>query len=172
MFALFNGDFFNGLWMAFIGWFLQNAAASSVGQSTLTEILRGVPVSAVMKKDVPSVPWFKKLDCIIEEDVLPTGGRIFKVTDGNDMSLRGLLTLRSVTAVPRERWPDLTAQEVMIPRSKFVTLTPGMEMLDALRVMDDANIAQAPVIDQDEMIGILTREDLTHYIRLRAELGV
>ncbi|MEM5773418.1 MAG: site-2 protease family protein [Anaerolineaceae bacterium] len=172
VFALFSGNFFNGLWLAFIGWFLQNAAASSVGQTTLTEILRGVPVSAVMKKDIPSVPWFKKLDCVIEEDVLPTGWRIFRVTDGNDMSLRGLLTLRSVTAVPRERWPDLTAQEVMIPRSQFVTVTPDMEMLDALRVMDDANIAQAPVIDQDEMIGILTREDLTHYIRLRAEIGV
>jgi len=172
VFILFSGDFFNGLWLAFIGWFLQNAAAANVSQFTLKESLRGVHVSSVMQRNIPSVSWSKKLDCIVEEDVIPSGGRVFLVTDVNGISLRGLLTLRHVTAIPRKRWPELTAQEVMIPRANFVTVDPDMQMLDALRVMDDANVAQVPVMADGQVVGILTREDVTHYIRMRAEIGM
>ena len=45
-------------------------------------------------------------------------------------------------------------------------------MLAALRRMDDANVTQVPVIEEDEIVGILSREQVLHYIRLRSELGV
>lgn len=125
-----------------------------------------------MQRNIPSVPWSKKLDCIIEEDAIPSGVRVFLVTDANGIGVRGLLTLRNVTAIPRKRWPELTAEEVMISRANFVTVSPDMQMLEALRVMDDANVAQVPVMSDSEVVGILTREDVTHYIRMRAEIGV
>jgi CBS domain-containing protein len=143
-----------------------------MSQSTLKESLHGIPVSGVMLRDIPRVPWSKKLDCVVEEDVLPSGGRIFLVTDNNNESLRGMLTLRNVTAAPRERWPDLTVQDVMVPRSNFIIVQPEMEMLDALRVMDDANVAQVPVLSDGNVVGILTREGVMHYIRMRTEIGV
>lgn len=171
IFTIFSGNFFNGLWLAFIGWFLQNAAASAVSSTTVQETLRGVPVSQVMLRDLRSIPWHTKLDCVIEEQVIPFGSRIFLVTDTNGAALRGMLTLRSVTAVPRERWPDLTAEEVMIPRANFIAVRPEMELLDALRIMDDANVAQVPVMEEERVIGILSREEIMHYIRLRSEIG-
>jgi predicted transcriptional regulator len=38
--------------------------------------------------------------------------------------------------------------------------------------MDDAIVAQVPVVNEDESVGILSREQVPHYLRLRAELGV
>jgi predicted transcriptional regulator len=38
--------------------------------------------------------------------------------------------------------------------------------------MDDANVAQVPVVEGDEIVGILSREQVLHYIRLRTELGI
>ncbi len=172
IFTLFTGNFFNGLWLAFIGWFLQNAAAAAVGQSTLKESLRDVPVERVMLRNLPNIPWHTKLDCIVEEHVVPFGERIFLVTDNNGEMLRGLLTLRHVTAAPRQRWPELTAQDVMIPRKDFIAVKPEMQLLDALRIMDDANVAQVPVMVENEVTGILTREEIMHYIRLRADIGL
>lgn len=171
VYTIFTGNFFNGLWLAFIGWFLQNAAASAISQSTIQESLRGVPVSQVMLRNLRSIPWHTKLDCVVEEQVIPFGSRIFLVTDNSGTALRGMLTLRSVTAVPRERWPELSAEDVMIPRADFVAVQPDMELIDAMRIMDDAKVNQVPVMENDEVIGILSREEVVHYIRLRSEIG-
>lgn len=171
IFTIFGGNLFNGIWLTFIGWFLQNAAASTIAQFTVHQSLRGVKVSQVMIKDLPTIPWHMQLDKIIEEQVLPKGSRIFLVTDNTGNYLRGMLTLRSVTAVPRERWSSVNAEEVMIPRRMFIAVGPGTELLEALKKMDDANVNQIPVMEDNEVIGILTRQEIVHYIRLRSELG-
>jgi predicted transcriptional regulator len=38
--------------------------------------------------------------------------------------------------------------------------------------MDDANVAQLPVVDDGQWLGMLDRERIVHYMRARAELGV
>src|SRR6266702_8579500 len=48
LFRFFNGAGFGGLWLAFIGWFLLDAARSSYVQQEMTELLRGVRVGDVM----------------------------------------------------------------------------------------------------------------------------
>jgi CBS domain-containing protein len=60
----------------------------------------------------------------------------------------------------------------MVPLSKLVSVTPNLELMTALRTMDEANVARVPVIEGHEVVGILSREDILHYIRTRAELGL
>ncbi|MBC7234167.1 MAG: hypothetical protein H5T68_13100 [Chloroflexi bacterium] len=36
--------------------------------------------------------------------------------------------------------------------------------------MDDANVNQVPAVMGDRLVGMLTREQVLHYIRVRAEL--
>ena len=47
-----------------------------------------------------------------------------------------------------------------------------MELLTALRAMDDADMVQVPAVEGNEIIDISSREQAPHYIRLRTELGV
>ena len=56
VFILFSGGFFNGLWLIFIGWFLQNAAAASYAQASAQHALSGVTVEQVMSRECPRVP--------------------------------------------------------------------------------------------------------------------
>ena len=60
----------------------------------------------------------------------------------------------------------------MVPLSNLVSVTPSLELMTALRTMDEANVARVPVIEGHEVVGILSREDILHYIRTRAELGL
>jgi predicted transcriptional regulator len=38
--------------------------------------------------------------------------------------------------------------------------------------MDDTNVAQLPVLEGDQLVGMIGREQVVRYVRLRAELGV
>lgn len=169
--TVLGGNFFNGAWLVFIGWFLQNAAAASHAQANLQQSLRGVTVAQVMTRDCAQVPGQIPLDRLIEERVLTGGQRCFLVTE-SDGRLRGMLTLRDLSAVPAASRGQLTAEQVMLPVERTVRVEPDAELLMALQKMDDANVAQVPVVERDQIVGMLSREQVLHYVRARAELGV
>jgi Zn-dependent protease/predicted transcriptional regulator len=171
VFELFNGQFFNGLWLAFIGWFLQNAAASTYAQTNVQTALRGLRVAQVMEQDCPKVPSLLTINQLVEDYILTGGQRCFFVAE-ND-KLRGMLTLRDITQVPKQKWRFTTTEQAMIPLQRLVHVSPNTEILAAMHIMDDANVNQVPVLsDGEELVGMLSREQVVHYLRTRSELGI
>jgi Zn-dependent protease len=170
MFTVLRGNFFNGLWLAFIGWFLQNAAAASYQQLHLRELLKGVRVEQVMSPTCPQVSGGSPLTEIVEDHILPAGQRCFLVAENGHP--RGLLTFRDVTKVPRADWNSVRASDVMVPWSQLVQVSPKMELLDVLDLMDDSDVAQLPVVEANQLVGMLTRDQVLHYVRTRGEIGV
>lgn len=170
LFTIVGGNVFNGLWLVFIGWFLQNAAAASYLHANLQQSLHDVRVAQVMMRDCAKVSERLPLGQLVEEQVLTGAQRCFFVTDNG--RLRGMLTLRDVAAIPREQWPLVTTGQAMAPWERLVRVQPNTELLVALQAMDDANVAQVPVVDGETIVGVLSREQVLHYIRIRAELGM
>lgn len=170
VFTIFQGQFLNGLWLAFIGWFLQNAAASSYAQVNLQSSLAGVKVSQVMARDCARVPSLVPLSQLVDERVLTGGGRCFFVADNG--RLQGMLTLRDIAAVPQPKWRFTTTGQAMRPYSRLAQVGPDTALLSALQTMDNADVAQVPVIQNDELVGVLSRDQVVHYLRTRAELGL
>lgn len=168
--TILRGNLLGGIWMALIGWFLQNAAAATHAQANLRELLAGVTVAQAMTAECRRVAGGVTLDRLVREEVLGAGRRCFLVTD--DGHLRGMLTLHEVKAVPRERWGDVSAEDVMAPIERLAAVGPQDALLVALEKMDDANVAQLPVVAGDRLLGMIGREQILHYMRARAELGV
>ncbi|MFQ5854613.1 MAG: site-2 protease family protein [Anaerolineae bacterium] len=167
---IFFGNFLNGLWIAFIGWFLNNAAEASNQQAILRESLAGVRARDVMTQQCPTVPGDLRLDRLVHEHILGTGQRCFFVA--GDQGLQGLITLHNIKALPRDRWDEVTAGQVMTPVSTLHWARPNEDVLVVLQRMDEADVAQIPVMDNGHLLGMITREHLLHYIRLRSELGI
>ena len=163
-----NGNFANGIWLIFIGWFLQNAAMSEATGSTVETVLRGVTVGQAMGPAESRVPGRMMVRQLVDDYVLPSGERHFIVEDGDVP--RGIVTLRDVTAIEQDRWDWTPVRDVMKPWGSLTCVTPGTELLDALRTMDDQQVRQLPVVEDDHALGLLTREEVLHYIRLRMEL--
>jgi Zn-dependent protease/CBS domain-containing protein len=168
--GILAGDVGGGLWLIFIGWFLQNAVAATRASSALEETLRGVTVQQVMAIDPAVVPPSMSLQQLVDERILSGGGRTFVVAE--DSRPVGLVTLKDVTTVPKERWPRQPLADVMVPLSKLVVVQPEAPLLAALQAMDDADVAQVPVARNGAVVGILTRDQVLRYIRTRAELGM
>jgi len=60
----------------------------------------------------------------------------------------------------------------MQPAQALATVGPEENLLTALEQMDDANVAQLPIVVDVQWLGMLDRERIVHYMRVRAELGV
>lgn len=167
---ILNGNFFNGIWLIFIGWFLQNATVAEQSSSTIQRELSGATVAQAMAMTKePRVPSRLKIRQLVEEYALPYGHRTFLVMD--DDVPRGLVTLRGLSQVPRDRWDWASITEVMVPWSELTTVTPDTDLLEAIKLMDDRQIAQVPVVRDNSVVGLLTREEVMHFLRMRMELA-
>jgi len=70
----------SGLWMAFIGWFLLNAAQRAFAQVAIRETLSGLPRADVMSHEVPTVPRNMSLEGIWTRGDPHRGGAVICVT--------------------------------------------------------------------------------------------
>ncbi len=170
LFMALSGNFFSGIWLAFIGWFLQNAAAASTAQSNLKHSLQGVSVRQAMNEQYPLVAGTLSLNQLIEEQVLTGGHRYFFV--GENGEPRGMLTLSDVTAVPQPKWRFVSTEQLMKPIRTLISVEPDLDLTRALQIMNEANVAQVPVIEHGHLIGVLSRDRVLRYIHLRLQLGL
>jgi len=166
---IFSGNLLGGIWIAFIGWFLQNAAEATQQQAVLKDVLGGVRARDVMSRDPPTVPRWLPLTRLVHEKILSSGRRCFIVAD--EAGTSGIVTLHQVKTVARDRWPFVTVADVMLPIEEVVSASPDEEVLLLLQRMDERNIHQLPVLEDGQLIGLITREHLLRFIRTRAELG-
>jgi len=167
---MFLGGFLNGLWIAFSGWFLNNAAESSYRQVLLRDRLVGVIARDVMDQECPTVSRDLLLDRLVDDHILNTGRRYFFVT--NDGELQGLIILHNVKRTPRERWNVVTVHEVMTPVDALFWARPDEDMWALLQRIDEADVNQVPVLDGRRPVVMISREHLLRQVRIRSELGI
>jgi len=166
---IFFGAWINGLWLAFIGWFLENAAASSYRQLALQDILKGHRVSELMTQDYPIVQPEITIQQIVNEQMLTSGRRCFPVVQHN--KVLGLITIHDIKAVPRAQWSAKTVGEVMTPLAKLKSVGPDEDLTTVLRILTENNINQLPVVKDSNVIGMIARDNLLSFISVRSELG-
>ncbi len=166
---IFVGRPMNGLWIAFIGWFLSNAAEASQQQVVLRDMLAGVKARDLMNHDCEVVPADLHVDELVHDHILGGGRRCFLVMHGGGVD--GMVTIHNIKGTPRERWPEVTTAEVMTPVEKVQAARVDDDALRLLERMDQADVNQMPVMENGAVRGMITREDLLRYIRTRAELA-
>jgi len=170
IFSFFQGQFSNGLWLIFIGWFLQSTASSAYQQVNIETSLRGTTVSQVMNREIVKLPGLTPLDWVIEEHVLANKDPAIYVVEYGEIS--GLLTIREITKVPKLHWRFTTINQAMIPMSRLSTLSPDTDLYSALERMEEAKVSQIPVLEGEVVIGTLSRENVARFLHLRTPLSV
>jgi Zn-dependent protease/predicted transcriptional regulator len=166
-----NGAGFGGLWLAFIGWFLLDAARSSYAQLEITETLRGLLVGDVMTQDCPRVHGRDNLQTVVDQYLLRTGQRCF-VVEENGGGVAGIITPHEIKSILRSRWPYTTVDEVMRPIDRLHAVGPDTPVTDALETMGREDINQLPVVRNGRLAGIISRGHILRMLQTRAELHV
>jgi Zn-dependent protease/predicted transcriptional regulator len=164
-----RNDFVGGLWLAFIGWFLLDAARSSEQAMIFERAMRGALARDVMSADVPTVPANTSLADFFDDYLMRTGRRCFLVTQNG--RLLGLITTHEIKAVPRDEWPLVTVERVMKPLDAIRWVDPTTNLQHVLEIMECDDVNQVPVVSAGNLQGLIRREDVLRFISTRAEFG-
>ena len=168
MWQVFGGNFVGGLWIIFIGWFLESAAVAQTQQVALQDLLTGHTVAEAMSRELTAVPADVTLQQLVDQHILTSGRRSFLVQ--RDQAVLGLLTLHHVVQIPRAQWGTSTAAQAMIPAARMKSARPDTELRAALAAMDRDGVSQLPVMVADHAVGILRREDILSFLRAAQQL--
>jgi Zn-dependent protease/predicted transcriptional regulator len=170
IYLIFTPYWLNGLWIAVIGWFLESAANNSYRQLLLQDMLRGHIASEVMSRDCVLIPPDTTVEHLVNENILTSGRRCFPVVA--DAKVMGLMTLHNIRAVPREQWGGATVKEAMTPFDKLRWVRPEDELSSVFRILTENNINQVPVVQDGQIVGMVTRENLLNFVNIRSGLGI
>lgn len=164
-----GGGIINGLWLAFIGWFLNNAALASYRQLLVRESLEHVPVARLMQTHLLPVSPGMSVARLLDEVLLPSGLQAFPVMD--DGRLLGMVFLKDLRRLDTPRRNETPVEEVMVPAERLVAVAPDRDAMEAFTELAHHGINQIPVIDRGRLVGLLRRQDILTWIALHTGSG-
>lgn len=168
LYALLARGDFGGLWIAFIGWFLLEAAQSYVLQSRIHSALDGLRVADVMVRDCAAVEGSTTLQRFVNDQLLRVVSRCFAVN--RDDHIVGLITPDDVKHVEPDRWDEMTVAETMRPIQTLHPVPPDVSASDALELMGREHISQLPVVADGRLQGVVTLSYLMRLLQVRRQL--
>src|SRR5215213_4006327 len=124
-----------GVWFAFIGWFLVQAARSSYQDLQLQQLLGGVEAEDVMAADLVRIPPELSLQDAVDDYFMRYDHSAFPVEEQGRTI--GLLTLRGVRRVPRAQWPTQRVRDHMVSMDDQVVVAPDARMDGVLGKLED-----------------------------------
>ncbi len=167
--SVFWFGLFGGLWYILIGLFLKNASEQAYAQVLVERALRDVVASDIMRPPAEPVPEAWSLQRLAEDRVLGEAERAFLTESLGRVS--GLITITDLTRVPRGRWSETTVRDAMVPSADVKTIEPGTSVLEAMRLMQEHDVNQLPVLEDGRCVGLLTRADVMKRLELKALMG-
>lgn len=156
LFTLGFNDWINGVWLAFIGLFLIQAATAARRQVTLAStVARPATVGDLM---TPSPDWVRAdqpIDAAFGARLAATRDRAVPVV-GPEGWIVGVVTAEVLATVPQEHWGTLTAGQIMIPMQWAMVAQAGEPLESVFARLGMNPVGRFVVLDAGRLVGMLT----------------
>ncbi len=165
---VFRGAFVGGIWLFFIGMFLQNASQISMQRLMISRALKGETVRRFMKSDPITITESMTIKEVVEEFIYRYHYKMFPVVQKG--KLVGCVTTRDVKEIPREEWNIRTVRDISKSCSLDNAIHPDTDATQALSVMNRTGNSRLMVVENDRLVGVITLKDLLQFFSLKMEL--
>lgn len=71
-----------------------------------------------------------------------------------------MITVANLSKVQRAEWETTTVRAVMVTAERVITVTSDVLALETMRLMQEHDVYRLPVIDDERLVGLLTRGDV------------
>jgi len=150
--TMFSVSFVSGMWIMFMGWFLNSGAQSYLSQHELSTTLSGVRLRDIMNTRFISV----KPDITVN-DLLNNYFNAYRksefpvVDEKHGSNLLGAVTAKqAINVVPEHNRDRITVEEIMIPKNKLIVMKSNRTADEALRKIFRENKSRVFVYDDNE----------------------
>jgi Zn-dependent protease/CBS domain-containing protein len=164
-----TGNFLGGLWIAFIGWFLNSSADASRKEITLREQLSHIKVRELMSPNPEAIHPETTVEEMVSNIFRKHHGRAVPVCQ--DGQLVGIVTITDVKGVPQQKWAETPVKQIMTT-SPLYTVSPEDNLNVVLALIAQHDINQVLIKEQGRCAGLLSRADIIRLLQMRQELGL
>jgi Zn-dependent protease/CBS domain-containing protein len=154
-----------GIWLAFVGWFLLQAAGAEDRLVAAREALGGLRVRDVMARDPVTAPAEITLGQFMDGVAWSRPYTTYPVTESGEVV--GLLRFRRVAEVPRAEWDRRTVRDCMIPRDEVPVVEQDDELVLAAGEVAEHEVNRALVLDAGRLVGLLSVTDVARALQVR-----
>jgi Zn-dependent protease/predicted transcriptional regulator len=160
---IFQGSF-SGAWLAFIGWFLLQAARSEARYVATEQALEGVRVRDLMVRHPVTVDADSTISQFMDDVAWSQRFTTYPVLEG--VRPIGLLPFASVAAVPRSDWDTRRIRDTMTSLDRVPRLTEDERAVDALADLSAPTANRGLVVDNGHLVGLLSITDLARALEV------
>jgi len=161
---IFGSGTGNGIWLAFIGWFLNNAALVSYRQLIVREALHDLSISKLMLTRFDAVAPDISVQELVENHMLRSEQRAFPVIEGD--RLLGMVCQSEVARVTPSQRGSVAVRDIMKPASELTAVNPRDDAMDVMTLLAQRDVNQVPVVENGHLAGLVRRADILRWLAL------
>ena len=170
VFELFTGQALNGIWIAFVGWFLLSAGSSEEMGSQVRGLLTAVPVSAAMTSPVVIVPDWLTVEQFLESIAPQHRFTTYPVHDPSG-KLTGIVRLGDLATMPQQARAEERLKDRARPISEVATSRPDEDLAALIQRVGAALEQRVLVFDSSgRLAGIVSPADVARVLAVRQTL--
>jgi Zn-dependent protease/CBS domain-containing protein len=169
LFQVLGGNL-GGLWLAFIGWFLNNAAEASYQQLLLRRALTGIPVSDVLADDVPAIDADAAVPEFVDAYLLRYDHTVYPVMRNGELA--GVVSVDDVKKLDRDLWPATAVGAIAQPVTSERIIDADEDAWDALTRMMEQGAPMLLVMRNGRLAGIVSRDCIARLVQRKLRLGL
>jgi Zn-dependent protease/CBS domain-containing protein len=162
----FSGDLVDGFFVGMLGWFVRGSSGAQARQEVLEGLIADATVGDAMEQDLPAVPPQVTLDTFAAVLSGRDSASLVRVMAGD--RLVGLVGQRELRRTGRSAWQRTQASFAMTPADLLPAAAPGDGLRSAAARLQAAGVDGLPVIDDGQLVGILTRHGIGRFVHARS----
>ena len=155
----------DGGWLMFLGAFLFVAAHGTRRQAAMRVSLTRTAVRQVMVQHVVSIMPGLTVQDAVDQYFVAHGFGGFPVCE--EGRVLGMITVDDIQAFPKGLWTWRVVREVMRPATPDLLIPSDWSVMQAMERMTQSGWDRLAVMENEVMVGLITRSAIGHFLRLK-----